>query len=133
MFTPHWGTETEGLNGSIALIKSSVLHEGIVRPLHVTFPKRIVTYSTWFQIVSEPHERLPRLIMLGAEIANGTIESTIRSLSRLVPRIPTVVLASKDDEELARKVISLGAKAYVPVPTRCEVVAVVRFILTSAV
>jgi DNA-binding NarL/FixJ family response regulator len=133
MFTPHWGTETEGLNGSIALIKSSVLHEGIVRPLHATFPKRIVTYSTWFQIVSEPHERLPRLIMLGAEIANGTIESTIRSLSRLVPRIPTVVLASKDDEELARKVISLGAKAYVPVPTRCEVVAVVRFILTSAV
>jgi DNA-binding NarL/FixJ family response regulator len=56
----------------------------------------------------------------------------MRTLSHLVPRIPTVVLAPKDDVDLARKVISLGAKAYIPVPTRCEVVAVIRFILTSA-
>ena len=128
----HWVTKTEGLNGSIALIESSVLPEGILRPLHATFPKRIVTYSTLLQLVSERHEHLPRLIMLGTEIANGTIESVIRSLSDLVPRIPTIVVAPKDDVDLARKVISLGAKAYIPVPTRCEVAAVIHFILTSA-
>jgi DNA-binding NarL/FixJ family response regulator len=71
--------------------------------------------------------------MVGTEIANGTIENAIRSLSLLVPRIPTVVLAPNDDVDLARKVISLGAKAYIPVPARCEVVAVIRFILTSVV
>jgi DNA-binding NarL/FixJ family response regulator len=70
--------------------------------------------------------------MVGTEIANDRIENVIRFLSRLVPRIPIVVLAPKDDVDLARKVISLGAKAYIPFPTRCEVVAVVRFILTSA-
>src|ERR1700733_13204154 len=101
-------------------------------PGETTFPGRLVRYSTFSQIVSERQERLPRLIMIGTEIANGTIENAIRSLSRLVPGIPTVVLAPNDDVDLARKVISLGAKAYIPVPTRCEVVAVIRFILTSA-
>jgi DNA-binding NarL/FixJ family response regulator len=122
---------TEGLNGQIALVESSWLPEGIVRTLHVAFPPRIVTYSSLSQIVSERHERLPRLGILGAEIANGTVENTIRSLSDLVPRISIVVLAPKDDEDLARKVISLGAKAYIPVPTGRVVVAVIRFILTS--
>lgn len=137
VFARHWVTKTEALNGSIAVVKSSVLPEGILRTLHATFPRRIVTYSTFSQIVSERRESLPRLIMVGTEIAhgaiaNGTIESVMMSLSYLVPRIPTVVLAPKDDVDLARKVISLGAKAYIPVPTRCEVVAVIRFILTSA-
>ena len=132
VFARHWVTKTEALNGSIAVVKSSVLSEGILRTLHATFPRRIVTYSTFSQIVSERRESLPRLIIVGTEIANGTIESVMRSLSHLVPRIPTVVLAPKDDVDLARKVISLGAKAYIPVPTRCEVVAVIRFILTSA-
>ena len=121
----------EGFNGPIALVESSVLPEGILRTLHAAFPSRIVTYSTLFQIVSARHERSPRLIMLGTEIANGTIGNTIRSLSDLAPRIPTVVLAPEDDEDLARKVISLGAKAYIPVPTGCEVVAVIRFILAG--
>jgi DNA-binding NarL/FixJ family response regulator len=133
VFARHWVTKTEALNGSIAVVKSSVLSEGILRTLHAQFPRRIVTYSTFSQIVSERRESLPRLIIVGTEIANGTIESVMRSLSHLVPRIPTVVLAPKDDVDLARKVISLGAKAYIPVPTRCEVVAVIRFILTSAV
>jgi DNA-binding NarL/FixJ family response regulator len=128
----HWVTKTEALNGSIAVVKSSVLPEGIVRTLHATFPRRIVTYSTFSQIVSERRESLPRLIMVGTEIANGTIESVMRSLSHLVPRIPTVVLAPKDDVDLARKMISLGAKAFIPLPTRCEVVAVIRFILIGA-
>ena len=132
MLAPRWPTKTEGLIGSIALVKSSVLPEGILRALYATFPRRVVTYSTLSQIVNERHEHLPRLIMLGTEIANGTIENIIRSLSRLVPTIPTVVLAPEDDADLARKVISLGAKAYIPVPTRCEVVATIRFILTSA-
>ena len=132
VFARHWVTKTEALNGSIAVVKSSVLSEGILRTLHANFPRRIVTYSTFSQIVSERRESLPRLIIVGTEIANGTIESVMRSLSHLVPRIPTVVLAPKDDVDLARKVISLGAKAYIPVPTRCEVVAVIRFILTSA-
>jgi hypothetical protein len=126
-----WPTETEGLNGSIAVVKSSVLPDVISRRLHATFPRRIVTYSTFSQIVSERHERLPRLIMLGTEVTNGTIENAISSLSRLVPTISTVVLGPKDDVDLARKVISLGAKAYIPAPTRCEVVAVIRFILTN--
>lgn len=122
----------EGLNGSIAVIKNSVLPEAILRTLHASFPGRIVTYYTLSQIISERHECLPRLIIVGTEIANGTIDNVIKSLSRLVPGIPTVVLAPKDDVDLARKVISLGAKAYVPVPTACEVVAVIRFVLTSA-
>ena len=132
VFARHWVTKTEALNGSIAVVKSSVLSEGILRTLHANFPRRIVTYSTFSQIVSERRESLPRLIIVGTEIANGTIESVMRSLSHLVPRIPTVVLAPKDDVDLARKVISLGAKAYIPVPTRCEVVAVIRFILIGA-
>jgi DNA-binding NarL/FixJ family response regulator len=123
----------ELVNGSIALVEGSVLPEGVLRTLHAAFPSRIVTYLTLFQIVRERHEEyLPRLIILGTEIANGTIENTIRSLSDLAPKIPIVVLAPKDDKDLARKVISLGAKAYIPVPTGCEVVAVIRFILELA-
>jgi hypothetical protein len=128
----HWLTRTEGLNGPIALVKSSVLPDGILKALHSTFQRWIVTYSTFSQIVSERHNRLPRLTMLWTEIENGTIENAIRSLSRLGSGIPTVVLAPKDDVDLARKVISLGARAYIPVPTRCEVVAVIRFILINA-
>ena len=71
--------------------------------------------------------------MLGMENASSTIENTIRALSHLVSIIPIVVLGREDDEDLARKLISLGAKAYIPVPTGCEVVAVIRFILTSGV
>jgi DNA-binding NarL/FixJ family response regulator len=70
--------------------------------------------------------------MLGTEIENGTIENVIKSLSLLVPGIPIVVLAPNDDIDSARKVISLGAKAYIPVPTRCKMIAVIRFILISA-
>jgi DNA-binding NarL/FixJ family response regulator len=116
IFAPHWATKTEGVNGSIALVKSSVLPERIIRTLHATFPRRIVTYSTFSQIESERRECLPGLIMVGTEIVNGTIENVISSLSRLVPRISTVVLAPKDDVDLAREVISLGAKAYIPCP-----------------
>jgi hypothetical protein len=75
---------------------------------------------------------LPTLIMLGTAIENGTIENVIKYLSLIVPGIPTVVLAPKDDVDFARKAISLGAKAYIPVPTRCQLVAVISFILTSA-
>jgi hypothetical protein len=129
---PHWLTKTEGLNGSIALVKSNVLPDDILRILYASFPTQIVTYYNLTKIVSEPYERFPRLLILGMRIANGTFESEIRSLSLLVPRIPTIVLAHKVDVESARKLISLGVKAYIPMPTRCGVVAVIRFILTSA-
>jgi DNA-binding NarL/FixJ family response regulator len=125
--------KTEALNGSIALVESSVLPERILRTLHISFPGRIVIYSTLSQIISEQRERLPSLIVLGTEIANGTLENIIRSSGCLVPRIPVVVLGLKDDVDLARKVISLGVKAYIPAPTMCEVVAVTRFILASGV
>jgi DNA-binding NarL/FixJ family response regulator len=124
--------KTKDFNAAIAVVKSNVLPDGVLRTLRSSFSTRIVTYYTLSQIASEPRECLPRLIVVGTEIGNGTIENVIGSLSRLVPRIQTVVLAPEDDVDLARKVISLGAKAYIPVPTACEVVAVIRFILTSA-
>jgi hypothetical protein len=37
IFAPHWATKTEGVNGSIALVKSSVLPEPIIRRCMLLF------------------------------------------------------------------------------------------------
>jgi DNA-binding NarL/FixJ family response regulator len=53
-------------------------------------------------------------------------------LSELVPRIPVIVLADKNDVDLARTAIRHGAKGYIPCTLGFDIaVEVVRFVLAG--
>ena len=50
----------------------------------------------------------------------------------MIPRVPIIVLAHKNDADLARTVIGGGAKGYIPLTIGFEmVVAVTRFVLAG--
>jgi DNA-binding NarL/FixJ family response regulator len=56
--------------------------------------------------------------------------STLKVLLELVPTVPVVAFASVDDVDLARTVIRLGAKGYVPVDKEFDIACeAVRFVL----
>ena len=58
--------------------------------------------------------------------------SALKVLSELAPRIPVIVLAYRNDAELARAAICHGAKGYIPVTMGFEItVEAVRFVLAG--
>jgi DNA-binding NarL/FixJ family response regulator len=117
-------------SGDIALIGGSELPDSIVQTLQTALPFRIVTYSAVSQFRDVRDERVPILIVLGEEVATGSNRETIEFLSELPAGVPVVVLVTRDDQDLARVLISVGAKAYIPVQTGYGVaVSIIRYIL----
>ena len=121
-------TQTADINKSILLIIGTALPDRIREPLWNAFLPQITAYSI------DEFERgspSPELILLWVETEDG-FEKAMKPLSEFVQRSPLIVLARQDNADLARKALSLGAKAYIPVPRGCEIVIeVMHFILAG--
>ena len=129
-FEAH-STEADGF---IAVIESrTFIRECLRRSVQSAFPLPVHTYSTAIEL--EQHHLLtsPKLIIF-SWVENNTETSThaLKVLSELAPRIPVIVLAYKNDTELARTAICHGAKGYIPITMGFEIaIEAVRFVLAG--
>jgi len=121
-----------GPQGFIAVIESrTFLRECIRRSVQSAFPLPILTYSTVIEL--EQRGALPELIILSLVEDNGEANAdALKVLLELAPRIPVIVLAYKNDSELAKAAIFSGAKGYIPVTMGFEIaIEAVRFVLAG--
>jgi DNA-binding NarL/FixJ family response regulator len=118
----------------IVVIESrTFIRECIRRSVQAAFPLSVVTYSTVVELEIQNLPTLPELIILSlAEDNKDAGANTLKVLCEIVPRIPVIVLAYKDDGDLARTAICLGAKGYIPVTMGFEIaIEAVRFVLAG--
>ena len=123
--------DPETIGGPVALIGGERLPESARHALRMAFPSGIIACSGASDFVGDPLDPRPSLILLCA----GTVDQrpVVEALSEIVPDIPVIVLADSDDEDLAHKALSLGAKACIPLSAGLETaIAAMRFILASA-
>ena len=118
----------------IVVIDSHVfLRECVSRSMESVFSLPVVTYSTVSEFTRQLVKASARLVILS--LTDSTHEDSANNckvLSDLLPEVPIIVLAHKDDADLARTVISHGAKGYIPLTMGFEfVVAVTRFVLAG--
>jgi DNA-binding NarL/FixJ family response regulator len=103
-------------NGFIALIESRALvRECIRRSMQSALSLPIVTYSTASDL--EPQLRGPsaELVVLSlADVDKASIANMLSLLSDLVPKRAVIVLAQRDDVDLALTAMRHGAKAFIP-------------------
>ena len=121
-------------DGFIAVIESrTFLRECIRRSVQSAFPLPIITYSTVVELERQQRGASPELIILSLVDDSGEASAnTLKILSELAPRIPVIVLADKNDSELAKTAIFHGAKGYIPVTMRFEIaIEAVRFVLAG--
>ena len=118
----------------IAVIESrTFLRECIRRSVQSAFPLPIITYSTVVELKRQQRDASPELIILSLVDDSGEASAnTLKILTELVPRIPVIVLAFKNDSELAKTAIFHGAKGYIPVTMGFEIaIEAVRFVLAG--
>jgi len=123
-----------GPDGFIAVIESrTFLRECIKRSVQSAFPLPIMTYSTVIELEAQQRGAPPELIILSlVEDSGEASANSLKVLSELVPRIPVIVLAYKNDSELAKTAIFNGAKGYIPVTMGFEIaIEAVRFVLAG--
>jgi DNA-binding NarL/FixJ family response regulator len=122
------------VNGYIAVIESrTFIRECIRRSVQSAFPLQVLTYSTAIELEQQRPLSSPKLIIFSwAQDNREANTNTLKLLSDVAPRIPVIVLAYKNDTELARTAISHGAKGYIPVTMGFEIaVEAVRFVLAG--
>ena len=72
------------------------------------------------------------VILSWMEASNEANTKVLNALSELVPNVPVVVLAQKNDVDLARTAIRHGAKGYIPCTLGFDItVEAVRFVLAG--
>jgi len=124
-----------GKNGGfIAVIESSVfLRECIRRSLQSAFPLPVITYSSVSELQRQPRPVGPTLVALSLlEVGKEASFCTLKTLPESFPGIPVIVLAYKNDPELALTAIRYGAKGYIPFTMEFAVaVEAVRFVLAG--
>jgi DNA-binding NarL/FixJ family response regulator len=118
----------------IAIVESQLFFgECIRRGLESAFPAQVAQYSTVSDLETKLHDEPPKLIILS--VGGGNTQGSANALnilSELVPRVPVIVLAYKNDTELARTAITHGAKGYIPATMGFEIVIeAVRFVLAG--
>ena len=117
----------------IAVIESrTFIRECIRRSMQSAFPLQIQTFSEALELQRKRH-KLPKLILLSAIESNKEANANVfRILSQIAPRIPIIVLAYNNDNELARAAIGHGAKGYIPVTLGFDIaIEAVRFVLAG--
>ncbi|MBV8105982.1 MAG: response regulator transcription factor [Hyphomicrobiales bacterium] len=122
------------VGGFIALIESrAFLAECFRRSVQSAFRLPIFTYSTVTEFERSHHDVSPDIVILSLlEGNNEASVNVLKILAELVPKIPVVVLAYKNDSELARIAICNGAKGFIPVTMGFEIaVQAVRFVLAG--
>ncbi len=120
--------------GFIAVIESrTFIRECIRRSMQSAFPLPVLTYSTTVELGEQHLLTSPQLIIFSWVEDNSEASiSALKVLSELAPRIPVIVLAYRNDAELARTAICHGAKGYIPVTMGFEItVEAVRFVLAG--
>jgi DNA-binding NarL/FixJ family response regulator len=122
------------VDGFIAVVESRVfLQECIRRSMQSAFSLAVVTCSTLSELELKLKEASAAIVIVSwMEAANEASANALQSLSELVPRIPVIVLADKNDVDLARTAIRHGAKGYIPCTLGFDIaVEVVRFVLAG--
>ena len=118
----------------IAVIESRpFLQERLRRSMQSAFALPVITYSTVSELEGQLQKAPPGLVILSLRQGNQASVSALKPLLELVPTVPVIVLASVDDVDLARTVLRLGAKGYIPVTEGFEIaMEAVRFVLDGA-
>jgi DNA-binding NarL/FixJ family response regulator len=120
----------------IAVIEGrTFLRECIRRSVQAAFPLPIKAYSTVVELEREHARTSPALIILSHVDDSGKANAntnTLKILSEVVPTAPVIVLAYKNDSELAKTAIFHGAKGYIPVTMGFQIaIEAVRFVLAG--
>jgi DNA-binding NarL/FixJ family response regulator len=117
----------------IAVIENrTFIRECIRRSMQLAFPLQIQTFSDAIELERKCH-KLPKLILLSAIESKKEANSNVfKILSQIAPRIPIIVLACNNDNELAKAAICQGAKGYIPVTLGFDIaIEAVRFVLAG--
>jgi DNA-binding NarL/FixJ family response regulator len=103
-------------NGFIALIESRALvRECIRRSMQSALSLPIVAYSTALDLEPQLRGAPAELVVLSlADVNKASIANMLSLLSELVPKRPVIVLAQRDDVDLALTAMRHGAKAFIP-------------------
>jgi DNA-binding NarL/FixJ family response regulator len=118
----------------IAVIESRrFLRECIRRSMQSAFSLPIVTCSTLSELELELKDGSAAIVIVSwMEASNEANTNVLNALSELVPNAPVVVLAQKNDLDLARTAIRHGAKGYIPCTLGFDItVEAVRFVLAG--
>ena len=117
--------------GFIAVIESRASsREWIRNGMQSEFSLPIILYSSVSELEDELRQALPRLVIFSRIQSNEASVSALKVLLELAPTVPVIVLAPVDDVDLARTVVRLGVKGYIPVINGLEIASeAVRFVL----
>jgi DNA-binding NarL/FixJ family response regulator len=122
------------VNGFIAVIEGRIfLQECIRRSMQSVFSLPVVTCSTLSELELKLKDASAAIVILSwMEASNEPNTNALNALLELVPNVPVVVLAQKNDLDLARTAIRHGAKGYIPCTLGFDItVAAVRFVLAG--
>ena len=122
------------VNEFIAVIESrGFLRECIRRSMQSAFSLPIVTCSTLSELELKLKDASAAIVILSwMEASNEANTKVLNALSEVVPNVPVVVLAQKNDVDLARTAIRHGAKGYIPCTLGFDItVEAVRFVLAG--
>jgi DNA-binding NarL/FixJ family response regulator len=121
-------------NGFIAVIESRIfLQECIRRSMQSAFSLPILSCSTLSELELGLKTASAAIVIVSLMEANNEVNiNVLNALSELVPDVPVVVLAQKNDVHLARTAIRHGAKGYIPCTLGFDIaVEAMRFVLAG--
>jgi DNA-binding NarL/FixJ family response regulator len=121
-------------DGFIAVIESRIfLQDCIRRSMQSAFSLPIVTCSALSELELRLKAASAAIVILSRmETSDEANTKVLDALSELVPNVPVVVLAQKNDIDLARTAIRHGAKGYIPCTLGFDItVEAVRFVLAG--
>ena len=122
------------VDGFIAVMESRIfLQECIRRGMQSAFSLPILTCSTLSELELGLKAASAAIVIVSwMEASNEVDTNVLNALSELVPNVPVVVLAQKNDVDLARTAIRHGAKGYIPCTLEFDIaVEAVRFVLAG--
>ena len=120
--------------GFIAVIESrTFLRECIRHSMQPAFSLPIVTCSTLSELELGLKAASAAIVIVSwMEASDEADTKVLDALSELVPNVPVVILAQKNDVDLARTAIRHGAKGYIPCTLGFDItIEAVRFVLAG--
>src|SRR5262249_61970592 len=105
------------------------------RSMQSAFSLPILTYSRLSELELALKSAPAAIVIVSWMDARSDVNTNaLNALSELVPNVPVVVLAQKNDADLARTAIRHGAKGYIPCTLGFDIaVEAVRFVLAGGI
>jgi DNA-binding NarL/FixJ family response regulator len=131
---PQRADQGASAKGFIAVIESRAsLREWIRNSMQSAFSLPIILYSSMSELEGQLQQASPDLVIFSLMQSNEASVGALKVLLELAPTVPVIVLASIDDVDLARTLLRLGVKGYIPVTKGFEIaIEAVRFVLDGA-